>query len=42
MAKKNNEKFIEENFSEEDIFVEMTDDEGNVYYYLEEMIISIF
>ncbi|MBR6013582.1 MAG: DUF1292 domain-containing protein [Selenomonadaceae bacterium] len=37
MAKKN----YEENIPEEDIIVEMTDDEGNVYYYSEEMIIPV-
>lgn len=37
MAKKN----LEENFSEEDIIVEMTDDEGNIFYYSEEMIIPV-
>ena len=37
MSKKN----YEENFPEEDIVVEMTDDEGNVFYYSEEMIIPV-
>ena len=31
----------EENFEEEDFLVEMSDDEGNVYYYAEEMIIPV-
>ena len=41
MAKKNQqEEFLdEENF--EDVVVEMTDAEGNVYYYSEEMIIPV-
>ena len=39
MAKNKNHE--EEIFDEEDIIVEMTDDEGNVYYYSEELIIPI-
>ena len=41
MAKKNQQEefFEEENF--EDIVVEMTDAEGNVYYYAEEMVIPV-
>lgn len=31
----------EETFEEEDFLVEMSDDEGNVYYYAEEMIIPV-
>lgn len=31
----------EETFEEEDFLVEMRDDEGNVYYYAEEMIIPV-
>ena len=40
MAKKDfdNEEFFDE---DEDIIVEMTDEEGNVYYYSEEMIIPV-
>ncbi len=44
MAKNNQVKdFEQEDFldDEEDILVEMTDDEGNVYYYAEEMIIPV-
>ncbi len=37
MSKKN----LDENFSEENIIVEMTDDEGNIFYYSEEMIIPV-
>lgn len=35
-----NEEFFDGEM-EEDIVVEMTDDEGNVYYYAEEMIIPV-
>lgn len=31
----------EEEFLDEDILVEMSDDEGNVYYYAEEMVIPV-
>lgn len=44
MAKeKNNENFVDEEMDEEfgDIVVEMTDDEGNSYFYTEEMIIPV-
>ena len=37
MAKQNQQ----EEFLDEDIIVEMTDNEGNVYYYSEEMIIPV-
>ena len=37
MAKKN----YEEKFPEEDVIIEMTDDEGNIFYYAEEMIIPV-
>mgnify|MGYP002627577814 CR=1 FL=1 len=37
MAKNNRE----EDFMDEDVLVEMSDDEGNVYYYAEEMIIPV-
>ncbi len=46
MAKENqvkdfeNEEFFDESLNE-DVVVEMTDDEGNVYYYSEEMIIPV-
>ena len=30
-----------EEFMDEDFMVEMTDDEGNVYYYTEEMVIQV-
>lgn len=36
--------FVDENFDDEefgDVVVEMTDDEGNSYYYTEEMIIPV-
>ena len=42
MAKKNQQDEIFNNdMLDEDIIVEMTDDEGNVYYYSEEMIIPV-
>ena len=31
----------EENFVDDDIIVEMTDEEGNTYYYVEEMVIPV-
>ena len=31
----------EEIFDDDDILIEMTDDEGNVFYYVEEMIIPV-
>ena len=34
-------KIYEEDFQDEDIVVEMTDEEGNVFYYSEEMIIPV-
>lgn len=37
MAKKN----FEENVSDDDFLVEMTDADGNLYYYTEEMIIPV-
>ena len=46
MTKKNNvdETFVDENFDDEnfdDVIVEMTDDEGNSYFYVEQMIIPV-
>ena len=34
------DKRVEENF-DDDFLIEMTDDEGNVFYYVEEMIIPV-
>ena len=31
----------EEAFADDDIFVEMTDEDGNTYYYVEEMVIPV-
>lgn len=36
MADKRNDEFLED-----DVLVEMTDEEGNVFYYVEEMIIPV-
>lgn len=36
-----NEEFFDGDNFDEDIVVEMSDDEGNVYYYSEEMIIPV-
>ena len=42
MADKRIEQFPdEENFADDDIVVEMTDENGNTYYYVEEMIIPV-
>ena len=36
MADKRNEEFLED-----DVLIEMTDEDGNVFYYVEEMIIPV-
>jgi len=36
MANKRNDEFLED-----DVLIEMTDEEGNVFYYVEEMIIPV-
>ncbi len=46
MTKKNivDENVVDENFDDEnfdDVIVEMTDDDGNAYYYVEQMIIPV-
>ena len=42
MADKHNAQIPdEENFADDDIIVEMTDEDGNTYYYAEEMVIPV-
>ena len=41
MDKRNEEVFNAEEFADDDIIVEMTDEDGKTYYYVEEMIIPV-
>ena len=41
MDKRNAETFNEEEFTDDDVIVEMTDEDGNTFYYVEEMIIPV-
>ena len=39
--KRNTEIFNEEQLTDDDVIVEMTDEDGNTFYYVEEMIIPV-